>query len=183
MRPGTRSARGEAAVCCCDSGRVELVTRRDEELALLGWCHTLVLLFASGFKDVTLVIMLQRGSKAEVDEEWYTAHTVTSRDESEIAYLLDKCHQIAPPSPEGGALYPKVESVRPLERHFREEERRRGGEEARRRGGEEEGAKGLTGNGASDLWERQTVRKMGFSTSCDKAALPMVITEHQQRAF
>lgn len=37
-------------MCCRDSGVVVLVTRRDEELALLGWCYTLMLLLARGIK-------------------------------------------------------------------------------------------------------------------------------------
>lgn len=37
-------------MCCRDSGVVVLVTRGDEEAALLGWCYTLVLLLARGIK-------------------------------------------------------------------------------------------------------------------------------------
>lgn len=53
IRPGTHRARGEDVMCWppfCDSGIVVLVTRGDEELALLGLGHTLALLLARGFK-------------------------------------------------------------------------------------------------------------------------------------
>lgn len=50
IRPGTRRARGKDVMCCRDSGVVVLVTRGDEEPALLGWCYTLVLLLARGIK-------------------------------------------------------------------------------------------------------------------------------------
>lgn len=35
---------------------------------------------------------LQRGRKAEVERVSHTTHTVTSEDESEMAYSLGKCH-------------------------------------------------------------------------------------------
>lgn len=50
IRPGTRRARGEDVMCCRDRGVAALVTRGDEEAALLGWCYTLVLLLARGIK-------------------------------------------------------------------------------------------------------------------------------------
>lgn len=37
-------------MCCRDRGAAALVTRGDEEAALLGWCYTLVLLLARGIK-------------------------------------------------------------------------------------------------------------------------------------
>lgn len=55
--PGTRRARGDDVMCCRDSGVVVLLTRDDEEAALLGWCYTLVLLLARGIKgDCVCVI-------------------------------------------------------------------------------------------------------------------------------
>lgn len=50
IRPGTRRAGGEDVMCCRDRGVAALVTRGDEEAALLGWCYTLVLLLARGIK-------------------------------------------------------------------------------------------------------------------------------------
>ncbi len=50
IRPGTRRARGRDVMCCRDSGVVALVTRGDEEAALLGWCYPLVLLLAGGIE-------------------------------------------------------------------------------------------------------------------------------------
>lgn len=48
IRPGTRTARGGDVMCCRDRVAAALVTRGDEEAALLGWCYTLVLLLARG---------------------------------------------------------------------------------------------------------------------------------------
>lgn len=37
---------------------------------------------------------LQRGRKAEVERVSHIAHTVTSEDDSEMAYSLGKCHRV-----------------------------------------------------------------------------------------
>lgn len=45
-------------MCCRDSGVVVLVTRGDEEPALLGWCYTLVLLLARGIKGYSVCVFV-----------------------------------------------------------------------------------------------------------------------------
>ena len=57
-------------MCCRDSGVVALVTRGDEEAALLGWCYTLVLLLARGTEgervrvlSVCECVLTERGTK------------------------------------------------------------------------------------------------------------------------
>lgn len=47
-----------------------------------------------GTKHTACDSTFYRGRKAEVEVASYTDHTLTSEDDSEMAYLLDKCHHV-----------------------------------------------------------------------------------------
>lgn len=50
-------------MCCRDSSVVVLVTRGDEDTALLGWCCTLALLFARGMKGERVFVRVRLQSE------------------------------------------------------------------------------------------------------------------------